>query len=75
VDDTQTPTGALSLTDGLRVQRSSGGATASEIAIRSRRSAAAMRDARGGARRQLSAPEGVARTDRRVITSPGRRAW
>src|SRR5213592_4410224 len=34
VDDTQTPTGALSLTDGSRVQHSSGGATASEIGAR-----------------------------------------
>jgi hypothetical protein len=36
VDDTQTPPGALSLTDGSCVQRSSGGATASEIAITDR---------------------------------------
>jgi hypothetical protein len=36
VDATQMPTGALCVTDDARVQRSSGGATASEIASLSR---------------------------------------
>jgi hypothetical protein len=41
VDANQTPTGALWVTDDARVQRSSVGTTASEIAILSRSNSAA----------------------------------